>query len=113
MPLNNSAWQRLRQQPLPAFETFNLRRITPQISSLVSDFTETRNDLVKQYGTPRNDESGIFDFKPEAGAKFNAELMHLLESEQTIDIEPISVGQYQEFKISAKDLELLDWLIVE
>lgn len=114
-PTNNSAggsaWHRLFEQPLPAPEAFRLRRLATQIDAVTKPFYETRTELIKKFGTLVEDDK--YEFKGTAANDFNDEIEQLLSVEVTIDAEPIKLNRISEVKISAADLNTLDWLIVE
>lgn len=108
-----SAFSRLYQQPLPATESFKLRRIANQLQDIVKAFNDTKNALAEQLGTKVEGSESEYALEPDSVIKFNSELKTLLSKTETIQCEPIKLSSLNDAKISAADLMVLEWLIVE
>lgn len=100
-------------EPLPILTTFKLKTILKQLEGTLETFNETKTDIIKRYGTL--EENGDYTIPTENLAEADKLFQEVLDSELPITIEPIKLDEktLENLRISANDLLLLDWLIVE
>lgn len=98
--------QQLANIPMPARESFLLLRTLKTIDNEYLTVEKTRNQLLTLYGS--QDEQGNFIINPDNTSKFQEEINNLLETNITIDCEPISIELFEDIKISPSQMSLIE-----
>ena len=104
------ALKRLFEEPLPIKTTFKLKKVTQEILNNLKIHDESKEELLKKYGTIKGEGYEIPSDKQEEA---NKEYTELLATSLTLDCSPFSTTVLGEAKISQNDLNILDWLITE
>jgi hypothetical protein len=101
------ALETLSIQKFPASTTLKVMRSMRAIRPEIEDYDKLKNDLIIKYGTKDGDNTVV---KPEQMGEFLKEINPVLEDDVDLFIDklPLSILTVD---FSAKDLELLEWLI--
>ena len=103
---------RLMVQPMKIAQSWSLSKLSKLIDVELKSFDEARNKLLAEYGTLTEDGTQYI-FATDKAMPFSEEIKSLLDQEIDIEIVPISLSKLDRIDISASDLLMLDWLIVE
>ena len=98
--------QQLANIPMPARESFLLLRTLKTIDNEYLTVEKTCNQLLTLYGSQH--EQGNFIINPDNTSKFQEEINNLLETNITIDCEPISIELFEDIKISPSQMSLIE-----
>ena len=106
------ALQAIANQPFPVKLSYKLGRILKAAEQCLQAHEKVRVKLVEKYGEKR-EKGGYEVTDPEALEKFKAEVEPLLEVEQELWGDPISIYELGNKELPPAVLGALDWLIVE
>lgn len=107
---NVEAIKTLQTQSFPVKVSYKLKRLSDKLDPIIKSYEEKRTSAVMSYGEPQEDGSTKVT-EPEKTKDFLATLNELLEIEEEIDFEPISIGELGDQKISPK--EMISWVFTE
>ena len=90
---------------------FKISTAVREINIPLEEFDKVRNKKIEEYGE-KNDK-GVAEIKPDSVniIKFNDELKELLEKEEDINIETISINEFENLEIQPQVFSVLSWLI--
>jgi len=108
---SSSVLQKLTTTSLPVKTSYNILRNTRKISQEIEPFEKARTELVAKYGT--EDESGKIVVTDSNLQIFYKEVGELLDEEIEVDIRPIKIDDLSDVKLSASELQLIDYMIVK
>ncbi len=114
----------LSQKPLKGKTAFRVKRVLSVVRPIITDFNETKNDLIKKHG--KKDEKGESWSVPEGSKKWDAyqkEINEVLDADVEFEIMTLSIDDLEspdeskakgyEPWITGALLDALDWLMEE
>lgn len=101
------ALETLSTQKFLASTTLKVMRCIRAVRPEIEDYEKLKNEIVTKYGTQENESTIV---KPEQMEDFLKEINPLLECEANLFIDKIPLSILT-VDFSAKDLELLEWMI--
>jgi len=105
---------RLLEERLPTETAITIRGLVGQINEHFATLEDERNDLIRKFGTKKDEEGGEeYDFTAEAQEQFIESFDKLLGVEIELDFESLSIKDLGSALISVKDLNTLSFLFVE
>jgi hypothetical protein len=106
------ALSKLIAQPMKIQYSFPLSRLAKAIEPELKLYDAARMRLLEEHGKLSDDKTR-YTFEGEAAKTFECEIETLLAQEVEIDFKQITTDKLDRAEMSAADLALLDWLIVE
>lgn len=100
---------KLFMQDLKARTSFLLFRLQPQVFSELTNYDQARLALCKKLGT-LNLETNKYEFGDKLEA-FESEYIELINTQITLDTEPLQLDDIADAQLSALDFLALSWLI--
>lgn len=113
--------EKLLKNSLPIKVAWELKKFTKEVNSEFATYDELRVQKVIEMGVESKEVKGTYNVKPENLEAFAKEISELLDKDVEIQVPQIKIGDLLEYKdvngkgidITASELMLLDWLIVE
>ena len=92
---------------LSVMDAYRINRLVKKLNELNTEYSELKNKLVTQYGTPGKEE-GQFLVEGDSKEEFLKEFNQLLDIEHDLETETLSWPQKIEDGFSATDLNILE-----
>ena len=92
---------------LSVMDAYRINRLVKKLNELNEEYSELKNKLVTQYGTPGKEE-GQFVVEGDSKEEFLKEFNQLLDIEHDLETETLSWPQKIEDGFSAADLNILE-----
>lgn len=101
---------KLNSMPLPIKVAFKLRKNIKTLKGKAAFIEEQRIALIKQYGTEKD---GKIKVSEENNEKFYREYEDLMAIEDEVSIMPLKLDEFENVKLSSKDLDSIAFMISE
>jgi len=121
-----TALNEIIEMEISAVTAFKLMKIVKELDEIVKNRQQSELNLVKRYAVTNEDGTikvpngedgepvqGTFEISDENTEEFNKQINDLLEYENNLDFDPISIKDMGISKISVMKLMKLDFLFVE
>ena len=92
---------------LSVMDAYRINRLVKKLNELNTEYSELKNKLLTQYGTP-GEEEGQFTVESDSREEFLKEFNELLNIEHDLETELLSWPQKIEDGFSAADLNILE-----
>ena len=92
---------------LSVMDAYRINRLVKKLNELNEEYSELKNKLLTQYGTP-GEEEGQFTVESDSREEFLKEFNELLGIEHDLETETLSWPQKIEDGFSAADLNILE-----
>ena len=108
---------KLQEKGFPIKISYRIKRLADKLQPVLDSYNSKREELIKEFGEEYEVEKDgktekVFGVKdPEKLKLFVAKFNELVEIEEEIDFEPISISLVENVEVSAKDLP--DFIFVE
>jgi hypothetical protein len=108
---SQQAFPKLAGKDLPLKVAYWIGRNVAKLQSELKSLNDSRVSLVKKYGA--EDDKRVWNVKPENYGKFNEEFSALLATECDIDIKQFSFDDLGDMKMSAQELNAIEFMVKE
>ena len=92
---------------LSVMDAYRINRLVKKLNELNEEFSELKNKILNQYGTPA-EESGSFIVEPENSAAFATEYNDLAAIEHDLEMEMLTFPSKIKDGFSAADLNIME-----
>ena len=96
-----------KSDQLSVMDAYRINRLVKKLNELNEEYTELKNKILSQYGTPGKEE-GIFTVGPENREAFAGEYNDLIGIEHDLETEMLVFPSKLEDGFSAADLNILE-----
>lgn len=118
--LNDSArLSQIAQKELPVRVSYAIAKNITKLQAELNAYNTERGKLIEKYsvkdesGTTITDENNQIKIQPELLVDWNKDIKELLSIENEVDIHQFSIDALHEYSISASDLMIIDYMIIE
>ena len=100
-------------QYLPARVNFYIQKNKKKIAELAQEIELARTQIIKNFGSPAEDEAGKYIIPTEKNEEAQQELNELLSINQEVEINLISIGDIENLQFTFPQMETLMFMIEE
>lgn len=105
------SFEKIISANIPVAQAFKIKRATRGIKQELESYHEHRIQLIKEIGKEKNGQWEIDMENEKAVGEFNKQHKDLSGQEITFDVIKLSIGDLEGIKMSAMDLDALEFLI--
>jgi hypothetical protein len=108
---SKKALDKIKNTSLPIKTAYKIAKITKVIDEQYNFIVTQQNEIIKKYGTEENGCYGIKANDYENLNKYAKDFNEVLEIEEEIEIQKISLEELEKVELTINDVESIDFLI--